>query len=372
MADFSLTAQDVERLLADPSEQSRAATAVKVAEGLESQSLTAEERALADEILRAFAQDAAVAVRQAVVDSMKLSRQLPRDIAEMFAKDVESLALPLLQSSPMLSDPFLIAMVRQSGGAQQEAIAGRSQISDSIVTNLVEFGGEKTLSKLVANPGAEIAEHNMAFMLERFPASDAITGSLAARAAVPARIMEYLMVAASDAIKAQLKSRPNYQKQIDELLSQGRERATLRMLGRGRTDQELEDVARQLQSSQRLTASLVLRALCLGDLRFFEVCMATAAKVPLKNARVLIHDQGTAGLTALYGRSGLFPNFLPAVRHALEIAHETNFDGGPDDLNRYRRRLIERILTDPHGMMPEDIEYLLDKLSDLEASSRAA
>ena len=372
MSHFALTAEDVARLLADPSETARADTVVKIAADLEKQALTTDERALAEEILRTFARDAATAVKQAIVDSMKNSRQLPPDVAERLATDVEALSLPLLQSSPMLTDAFLLEMVRKSGPARQAAIAERPQLSEPLVERLVELAPENVLVKLAANPGASLAEHNMAYMLERFPTSEAIAGQIAARPEIPAHIMEFLVATASDALAAQIKSRADYQTEFGELLVQGRERATLRLIGRGRSDTELEEVARQLQDSGRLTASLVLRALCLGDMRFFETCLATAAKVPVKNARALIHDQGSAGLDAIYKRTGLFPNFLPAIRHALEIAHETNFDGGPDDLTRYRRRLIERVLTDPRGMQPEDIEYLLDKLSDLESTPRAA
>lgn len=371
MKNFALTAEDVTRLLSDPSETARANTVTKIAEDLEKHTLTAEERKLAEEILRVLANDAALAVRAAIVESMKSSRQLPPDVAERLAVDVEALALPLLQASPMLSDPFLVEMVRASGAARQIAIAERARVNEPVVSSLVEVADEAVLGTLVANKGAEIAEHNLAYMLERFPTSDLITHNLVLRPQVPARILEFLVATVSDKMAEQIKKRPDYQSGMGELLLQGRERATLRMLGRGRSDAELHDVAQQLADSGRLSASLVLRALCLGDLAFFETCLAVAAKVPLKNARILIHDQGDAGLKALYERSKLFPQFLPAIRHALEVARETSFDGGPDDLARYRRRLIERILTNPRGMQAEDIEYLLDKLSDLD-NTRAA
>jgi uncharacterized protein (DUF2336 family) len=319
-----------------------------------------------------LAQDTAVAVRRAVVESMKTSRQLPRDVAERLAQDVETLAVPILQSSPILTDPFLLHIVRASSPDKQIAIAARPQVSPLLADGLVEHGGERTLETLAANRGAALREHHLAQMLERFPASGGIAAKVAERPQVPAHILEYLVATASDAIKAQIKSRPDYSHHVTTALDQGREQATLRLLGRERDDKELAEVARQLIDSDRLTASLVLRALCMGYLRFFEVALATAAKVPLKNARILIHDQGEAGLKALYDRTSLLPKFLPAIRHALEVIYETTYDGGPDDMERYRRRLMERILTDPRGMLPEDIEYLLDRLSDLEAPARVA
>jgi hypothetical protein len=44
---------------------------------------------------------------------------------------------------------------------------------------------------------------------------------------------------------------------------------------------------------------------------------------------------------------------------------ETPFDGGAKDRERYRVKVIERILTQYEDFNPEDLNYLLDKLSDL-------
>ena len=68
-----LTQRDVERLLADPSPQTRAEMAAKVAASLESVSLTEGERKLAEGIVRVMARDAAERVRQALAENLKSS-----------------------------------------------------------------------------------------------------------------------------------------------------------------------------------------------------------------------------------------------------------------------------------------------------------
>ena len=372
MADFALTPADVKRLLADPSEKSRASVAIKLADDLKKEVMTPEEQKIAQEIIRAFAKDTATLVRQSVADSMRASRHLPPDVAEALAQDIESISIPMLQDSPILSDAFLIRVVREQNEARQSAIAARAQISSQVVSTLVEKGTENVVNQVVHNPNATLDEASAGQVLERFPHSYSIVDGLATHPTVPSYILEYLVAQASDALKIKIQSRPDYQKRFGEVIIQARERATLYIIGTGRSDEELGEVAEQLIETNRMTASLVLRTLCLGNLKFFEVCMATAANVPLKNARILIYDQGDAGFQAIYIRTGLSTNFFPAIRHALDIARETEFDGGPDDLVRYRKRLVERILTDSQGMTAEDIEYLLDKLGDLEAVSDAA
>ena len=98
---------------------------------------------------------------------------------------------------------------------------------------------------------------------------------------------------------------------------------------------------------------------------FFEMAMAVMAKVPVANARILIHDAGPNGLASLYERAGMPPRLLPAVRVAVDVVRGTEFDGGERDRERYRSRVITRILTQFEDLPQEDLDYLLDKLGDV-------
>jgi uncharacterized protein (DUF2336 family) len=149
-----------------------------------------------------------------------------------------------------------------------------------------------------------------------------------------------------------------------DIVLQSRERATLQF-SLGSSEQELERLVRQMHRNQRLTPLLVLRALCLGDMAFFEMAMAVMAKVPVANARILIHDAGPNGLASLYERAGMPPRLLPAVRVAVDVVRGTEFDGGERDRERYRSRVITRILTQFEDLPQEDLDYLLDKLGDV-------
>ena len=75
-------------------------------------------------------------------------------------------------------------------------------------------------------------------------------------------------------------------------------------------------------------------------------------------------------MRAIMERAKLPYAFYPAFNAAVEAAHETQYDGGENDRPRFRRRMIERILThveDPDSELgKENIEYLFDKLSQIE------
>ncbi len=155
------------------------------------------------------------------------------------------------------------------------------------------------------------------------------------------------------------------------LILQARERATMTLIDYGSGDAELDNLIEQLHRKERITPSLLLRALCVGDLNFFERAMAKLATLPLQNVRVLIHDKGMLGLEPLYLRTDLPKALYPAFRAAISLVVETDYDGGLNDRERYIERIMQRMLTkfeDPSTRIAEDdIEYLMARLGQIAA-----
>ncbi|MCK5747439.1 MAG: hypothetical protein KAH44_14560, partial [Oricola sp.] len=59
---------------------------------------------------------------------------------------------------------------------------------------------------------------------------------------------------------------------------------------------------------------------------------------------------------------------------AVNVFHETAYDGGPNDRARFRARMIERVLTQFQAIPKDDLEYLLEKLdyySEMAAAEEA-
>ena len=68
-----------------------------------------------------------------------------------------------------------------------------------------------------------------------------------------------------------------------------------------------DQLARVLDVNGKLCDTILLRALCTGDVAFFEAGLARLAKVQVANTRILIHDEGRKGLKAIWGKAGLPP-----------------------------------------------------------------
>ena len=94
-------------------------------------------------------------------------------------------------------------------------------------------------------------------------------------------------------------------------------------------------------------------------------------RTPLSNTREMIHGGDGSQIASLLDNAALPKPLQPAFKAAIDVAEDTDYDGGEDDQERFRRRMIERIITnfeDPDSAMGDDnIEYLLGQLTQIDA-----
>ncbi|MCH8808466.1 MAG: DUF2336 domain-containing protein [Proteobacteria bacterium] len=369
---MQLTQDDVAKLMADPSSEVRAETTAKIASQFTTEALSPAERQIAEDIFRKLVKDVELRVREALASHLKNSPDLPHDVAMALAKDVDSVSLPMIKFSEVLTDEDLIEIVRDQGAAKQVAVAQRPSVSPRVADALVDTGNDKAVARLVANDGAKLTEKLLGRVMDEYEASDAVSDSLARRPNMPASVSAQLIEKLSERLQDFLLSTHDVSPDIaSNLILQARERATMSLVDYGSTDAELDNLIEQLFRRDRLTPSLLLRSVCMGDIHFFERAVARLADLPLQNARILIHDQGLLGLESIYMKADLPKRLFPAFRAGIELVRETDYDGGPNDRSRFIERMLERILTqfeDPQSRMTqEDIDYLMGKLEQVAA-----
>jgi uncharacterized protein (DUF2336 family) len=358
----ALSQSDVARLLTEPSAQARAEVAGKLARDIDDPELSETEIRLAQDILRILASDIEATVRQTLSQSLRYSSRLPHDTAVRLANDIEAVALPILADSLVLTAADLVAIVRCGSTVKQTAIAGRNGLMEDVSEALITDAHVTAVTVLMRNPTANIGENGFGKAIDRFGDDDAVKESIAHREKLPINIAERLVALVTDQVKNYLLSHHELPPDVaTDVVLQTRDVTTI-TLSHGSREDELLRLIDEMHRRERLTPFLVLRALCLGDLEFFEAAMGALANVPVANARSLIHDAGPNGLRSLFEKSGLPARLLPAIRVALEVVQGVKFDGGEHDLERYRARVITRILTQFERFSEEDLDYLIDKL----------
>lgn len=358
-----LSARDVAQLLQDPSEEVRAKLAEKVAGQAQSEELSDSEREIALKILDQLANDVADHVRAALAEAVKANPDLPHDLALKLAEDIEKVSLPILKDSTVLTDEDLVRVVRGGSPEKQTAVAGRPAVSATVSQAVAEFGVREAVSTLVENQGADLDEASCDHVVNRFASDEGVCRRLVERSDLPLSIADRLVEVVSSRLRETLMQQHHLPHDLaEELAVSARERAILGMSAWA-SDEEVRRLVDDLHSHGALSQSMMIRAACLGELRFVEYALAKIANVPAKSASALLYDKGPLGLRAIVERAGLSERIVPVLRTAADVFVELEFDGQTGDRLRFRQRMVERILTQYADVEGEDLDYLIAQLS---------
>lgn len=364
-AQMELTQKDVDLLMQNPAPEVRSKTAQKVS--LQYQGAISEnERKIAEDIFRLIANDVEIKVRQDLAESLKKCQSLPRDIVQKIIDDVASVARPMIQYSDLLTEQDLIEIVKGHDEEKQIAVASREKVPFRVSETLIEEASQKPVVVLVSNNLADISDYAYQRLIERFRDCEEIHRPLLMRSHVPVRILEKLINVVSDNLKQQLLMRRDLPAPlITAIVSQTREKAIL-SLSEASTENEVRTLVIHLNGVNRLTPNLILRAACVGDMKFFEYALAMRAGIPNRNARVLIYDSGQMGLERLYEEADLPPEMYPAVQLAVKTYREMIEETEDGYRDHFCRRLVERllILFDENNIQIDegDMNYFLQKI----------
>lgn len=361
----ALTEADIRTLVRGQTEDERAAAAHKICRRIDD-GLPEEDRAAAEDILRMMAQDAAELVRRALAITLKNSPNLPRDVAMKLAADIDSVALPVLNFSPVFTDADLAAIVRATSSLKQVAIARRDALSEVVTSSLVETGCEEAVKIAVANDNCSFSETSLRAAIDRFAKAEAITTAIAYRKVLPLSISERLVHLVSDQVRAHLVDHHALTPETALQIALGtKERATLDIVDQAGRTADLKAFCAHLHKQERLTPSLMLRSLAHGHVAFFEWALAERAGVAHHRVWLLVHDAGPLGLRAMYERAEMPQRLFPAFRAGIDTYHALQAEGGLLSVETLQERMLERFLTQSAGGAREDTEYLLEKMDRL-------
>ncbi|MDZ4692396.1 DUF2336 domain-containing protein [Terricaulis sp.] len=359
----NLTDSDIRTLIKGPTEDDRAQAAHKICRCIDEAELSAEERAHAEGIIAIMAQDAAVLVRRALSVALKNSPKLPREIANRLSRDIDSIALPVIMNSPVLTDSDLVEIVRASPPSKQVAVASRETLSVVVTGAISEYAVSDAVERALANDNAIFDEAGLGTALERFQEISSVTAAMVRRDVLPVSVTEKLVAIVTGELFDQLVNNHELPPQIAIDLAMGaRERATIDIVEQAARQRDLGRFVQQLNLNGRLTPSLLMRSLCLGHLDFVEHAMAELGGVPHQRMWLLMHDSGPLGLKAAFDRAGLPPRLYPSFRAAVEVYHSVDREGVAQDRITFRKRMLERTLTLFQSVPKDDLDYLLDKL----------
>ena len=320
--------------------------------------LSHRERVIADDILRLMTKAVEVQVREALAEHLKHSQLLPRDVAMSLARDVESVSIPILGYSQVLTDDDLVAIVRGKVPAKQVAVAGRARVSSMLSEALARDGDRQAVLRLVGNEGADIRENAFGNVLDRFGRDADIGAAVVRRPKLPVGVAGRLVGLVSESLKQELVARHRVSPEmVNAAVRQGGEGSVLTFIAPLNQLDEVVDAVRRFHREGKLTPTLVLRALCLGQLDFFETALAIRGGQPIDVTRRQIMD--SKQFPNLFRRAGMPAGMLGTYVQIMEILAAEIEQSAllPSDVRRTVARLIDRPDFDA-----KDLEQLLSTI----------
>src|SRR5580692_890970 len=307
--------------------------------------LSAEDRAAAEGALLMLLDDASPLVRQAMAEVFARSTEAPAAIVQALSLDQASVALPVLEHSPLLIDADLVDIAATGDGEMQCAIARRINLPASVAAAIAEVGTAAAALELIENPYAELPPFSWDRIVERHGHLAAIRESMLVLEDLPAATRAALVAKLSNTL-AQFVVAKNWLSadRAERVAGEARDRSTVNIAASSRGD-EMRGLVAHLRATSQLTAGLILRALLSGNLELFEAALAELSGLPRARVSSLLLDRGEASLVALLQRAGMPQSTFAAFRAALDVIHEVGFADTLAGAARLRRRMVERVLT---------------------------
>jgi uncharacterized protein (DUF2336 family) len=307
--------------------------------------LTEDDRTAAEGALLMLLDDASPLVRQAMAEVFARSNDAPAAIVQALSVDQPSVALPVLEHSPLLIDADLVDIIATGNCDMQCAVARRVNLPASVCAAIAEVGSASAALELIENAYAELAPFSWDRIVERHGHLAAIRESMLVLEDLPSATRAALVAKLSDTLTQFVVAR-NWLSadRAVRVAGEARDRSTVNIAARSRGG-DMRGLVRHLRATGQLTAGLILRALLSGNLELFDHALAELSGLPQSRVSALLHDRGGASLHALLQRAGLPESTFAAFRVALEVNHETGFVDSVDGAARLRRRMVERVLT---------------------------
>jgi len=361
-----LKSEDVRKAVRHADETVRANAAQRICRDIRAKNLSEAERVFAHKLLDHISKDSADMVRRALAVTLKNSPKLPREIAIKLSADIESIAVPILTYSPVFTDDDLVEVLKSRAAAKAVAVAKRVSVSDHVARAIIRFGDSYAVAEVAANDGALISEETASNILDIYKNDDLIAESMISRRDLPPKIVEKMITLVSEEMVTKLTKRHAVPVDIAiDLALRSRERAIVDFVDQSWVTKDLKGLVAHIYLNGRLTTSLLVRAICSGQMRFTEHGLAILSGVSLQKAVLMIHDGGPFGLKALCTRAGLNEQMSQIIHAAVVIYRDLEMSALDYDREKFQELMIERVLTLPFDLPEVDQLWFLEKLDGL-------
>lgn len=316
------------------------------------------------DILEILARDQLVRVRQILAETLKDVASAPPSVIKRLAMDTElSVAAPVLEFSPLLTDDDLLEIIT-CGPVQGalSAISRRAMVSAQVSNAIVDCDDIPAITRLLANPSAQIREETLDMLVERSAKVKEWQSPLVHRSHLPMKAAKKLATFVANSLLGVLQARsdldPETMREValvvhhrleaqepelhHEFAGLGAVHSNAELKG----GQALSNHVQRLDAEGRLDEQAVDQALGGGDHGFVTQALSLKAGVPAQLIDKVVSAHSAKGITALAWKAGFGMRF--AVKLQTRFAHI-----GPKDIINARDGI-------EYPLSEDEMEWLIE------------
>jgi uncharacterized protein (DUF2336 family) len=264
-------------------------------------------RALTIETLERLAEDQLPRVRRILAEEIKSLDCIPKRVIDRLARDVEEVAAPILEYSPLLSDADLVDIISSAQARfTLTAIAARRPLSHNVSDAIATALDVPAVAALLANSSAQIREQTLEKIIEHGERIADWHLPLVLRNDLSQRAIRRIAGFVSAALLDKLSARDGLDPETKSVLAK-RVRARVDEP----FDEDMDPAARAqsdvalLHKEGRLDDFAVERAAESGKREFVIAALALLARTPIETARRIIQSGTAKPAVALVWRAKL-------------------------------------------------------------------
>ncbi|MDH3234128.1 MAG: DUF2336 domain-containing protein [Alphaproteobacteria bacterium] len=359
--DTSLGTSDISNLRNDRMGAGAVKVARKVATAYAKSSAKSDEREHAEAIFSEWLQRGAEVVRATLAKHLASCGFLPHRFACAMAEDVETVAVPMLEHSEVLTEEDLCRIAAEKGLPQQVAIAGREFVPHQVSDVLIGRREPSVAIRLLGNEGAKLSEPALHRIMDAFNRDTVVVDALTERGRVPSSVADRIVTLIAEPAARTVEQEIQSTERAHPLFAR-----TLNLVKpRHRSIEGIEasKLADQFAAAGRLTPAFLLRALCDNRRSAFEAGIARLAGVPIEKTIALLTSGDEEALTVLFKRTGVQEPFRRAFHDGVKgLIRSVKFDPAAAMTAEEITEAVMEVYKNDDAINPDEYKSVLARL----------
>jgi len=358
--EIDLSEKDALTLLDKEDSEAKVLVAKKICSQYLEANYNTDELKIAEEIFRLAIRDAELKIRITISEALKEAEQLPHDIAISLAKDVDDVANPIIQYSPVLTDEDLMEIIESSSIQKVIAISRRKKLTKELVAVLLKEPSKDVIDNIIGN--SEVANTDKGF--EEIVTSiannrEAIKG-LINSISLPPKVTETMMNEVAKTMIEDVKKKYDFTPGLlDRVAGHTIELSTLTIINEKSDPKEVDALIDHLYDFHRLTTSLIISSLCICKIRFFISALSKRSGLSKESIKMTIESGDDEMLRKLLAKAEMPEKLHTAIKVVLDFILKKRIENPKITTKECSIQLIEKLEYYNDRGKIEYLNYLL-------------